>query len=109
MLHNTNTHTHAQTESWCVYVCVRAETCPHQSLHVVHGPQVVPDDRGRHLASNILAEFVSNTDHVEVAVHACEGEHDQMQIHKCLQATETTTESNYSSVRSFHLKAAERS
>lgn len=58
----------------------RARTCPHththtewrnayQSLHVVHGPQVVPDDRGGDLATDVLTELVSDADHVKVTVH----------------------------------------
>jgi len=54
--------------SVCVCVCVCV--CPHQSLHVVHGPQVVPDDGGGDLPADVLAELVSDADHVEVAVHS---------------------------------------
>lgn len=43
----------------------------YQGLHVVHGPQVVPDDGGGHLPADVLAELVPDADHVEVAVHAC--------------------------------------
>lgn len=43
--------------------------CPHQSLHVIHGSQMVPDHGGRHLPANVLTELVSNADHVEVTVH----------------------------------------
>lgn len=44
----------------------------HQCLHVVHSAQMVPDDLGWHLAPNILAELVSNTNHVEVPIHPCQ-------------------------------------
>ena len=43
----------------------------HQCLHVIHGAQVVPDDLGGDLPPDVLAEFVSDTDHVEVPVHTC--------------------------------------
>lgn len=43
----------------------------HQRLHVVHGAQVVPDDLGRDLPTDVLAELVPDTDHVEVPVHTC--------------------------------------
>lgn len=53
------------------HVCVR----PHQRLHVVHRSQVVPDDGGGDLPSNVLTELVSDADHVEVTVHACRQGH----------------------------------
>ena len=43
----------------------------HQCLHVIHGAQVVPDDLGWDLPTDVLAELVSDTDHVEVPVHTC--------------------------------------
>lgn len=43
----------------------------HQRLHVIHGAQMVPDDLGWDLPTNVLAEFVPDTDHVEVSVHTC--------------------------------------
>lgn len=43
----------------------------HQRLHVIHGAQMVPDDLGWDLTTNVLAELVPNTDHVEMSVHTC--------------------------------------
>lgn len=41
----------------------------HKSLHVIHGAQVIPNHFGWNLTSNILTEFISDTNHVEMAIH----------------------------------------
>lgn len=41
----------------------------HKSLHIIHGAQMVPDHFGWDLPSDILAEFIPDTNHVEMAVH----------------------------------------
>lgn len=41
----------------------------HKSLHIIHGAQMVPDHFGWDLPSHILAEFIPNTNHVEMAIH----------------------------------------
>lgn len=41
----------------------------HKSLHIIHGAQMVPNHFGGNLPSNILTEFISDTNHVEMAIH----------------------------------------
>lgn len=41
----------------------------HKSLHVIHGAQMVPNHFGRNLPSDVLTELISDTNHVEMAIH----------------------------------------
>lgn len=55
---------------WTRWNLVAAPTLyTHKSLHIIHGAQVVPDHFGWDLPSNILAEFIPDTNHVEMAIH----------------------------------------
>jgi len=61
---------HTPTASEATQTCTVC-ACPHQGLHVIHGSQVVPDNGGRHLPADVLAELISDADHVEVSVDSC--------------------------------------